>query len=378
MKFIPDDAPDMWLKAGVRVQGTFENRSTNYHGGNTNGVKNDNTSLADAYLRRVRFEVSAGFGHGTSYTMDIRNDHSNFGVDNAVGHFHVGDAYVKIKKPFDTSLINFKLFRSKIDVSRTETVKSARVIVYNRPYVADIAAQYISASRRAANIQMYGDYKKKFHYQIATGDSSSPEKITDASGEKAADNGFTVTNQSFFVGGKVRLSPFDGWEEKKRTETYFGNLNGTSTTKNSSGAVTNIASFNKSRSLINAEISAHYHGFFVQAEYFKFTNAVYKWKPATGNIKTSDSTGWYVTSEYVMPELGYTAPFFRYESQNRYAGAKDAVVTSALAGVNWYLKGNTIKAGIVYQQDHFGADAVNNGGFAKDVQKIRVTSQFFF
>ena len=387
MKFVPDDAPDMWFKAGVRIQGTFENESIDY-----NGVK-DNTNLNDAYLRRVRFEVAAGFGHGTSFVMDVRNDKSNYGIENKEGTFNVGDAYVKIKKPFDTSLVNFKLFRGKIDVSRTETVKSARVIAYDRPYVADIAAQYISFNRRGSNVQMYGDWEKKIHYQIASGAATSPSKILDAEGDKAGDEDFKITEQSFFVGGKVVLSPFDGWEETKRTETYFGQgkhfsigaaywlvptLKGTSTTKDSNGTTTNIAAFDKSRSLINLEISAHYHGFFVQAEYFKFGNAVKKWKPSTGDVETSDSEGWYVTSEYVVPEYNFIAPFARYESHDRYKDADDAVVTSMLAGVNWYLMGNSIKAGIYYQQDHFGVDAADNSGSEKDVKRIRVTSQFFF
>ena len=58
--------------------------------------------------------------------------------------------YLKISKPFDTSLVNFRLYRAKIDVSRTETVKSAYVVAYDRPLVADAAAQFISFNRRAA------------------------------------------------------------------------------------------------------------------------------------------------------------------------------------------------------------------------------------
>jgi hypothetical protein len=387
MKFIPEDAPDMWLKAGVRIQGTYENLFTDY-----NGVKT-NTDINDAYLRRVRFEVAAGFGKHASFVMDVRNDKSNHGIENTEGVFNVGDAYVKIKKPFDTSLVNFKLYRAKIDVSRTETVKSARVIAYDRPYVADIAAQYISFNRRGANVQMYGDWKKKIHYQIAAGSASSPTKILDAAGDKASSDAIDIDEQTFFYGGKIRLSPFDGWEETKRTETYFGKgkhlsvgasywsvptLKGT----NSNTAINpDGAAFDLNRELINIEASAHYYGFFVQAEYFKFKDAVNDW--AADTIETGDSNGWYVTSEYVMPDLGYVAPFVRYESHDRYENTDDTTVTSALAGVNWYLRGNTTKVGVIYQQDHFDKNAARNedaagNSFEKDVRIIRVTSQWFF
>ena len=382
MKFIPEDAPDMWLKAGVRIQGTYENKHTDYNGAETN------TNINDAYLRRVRFEVAAGFGKHASFVMDVRNDKSNYTIQNDEGNFNVGDAYVKIKKPFDTSLVNFKLYRAKIDISRTETVKSARVIAYDRPYVADIAAQYISFNRRGANVQMYGDWNKKIHYQIAAGSASSPTKILDAAGDKASSDNISIDQQSFFYGGKVRLSPFDGWEETKRTETYFGQgkhlsvgasywsvptLKGT----NSNTAINpDGAAFDLNRELINIEASAHYYGFFIQGEYFKFKDAVNDW--AADTIETGDSSGWYVTSEYVMPELGYVAPFVRYESHDRYENTDDTTVTSALAGVNWYLRGNTTKVGFIYQQDHFDINAADNNGFEKDVRIIRVTSQWFF
>jgi len=384
MKFVPEDNPDMWLKIGVRVQGTMESKQVDYKG---SGKLDED--LNDAYLRRVRLEIAAGFGYGISFVMDIRNDKSNYGIENDEGNFNVGDAYLKIKKPFDTSLINFKLYRAKIDVSRTETVKSARVIAYDRPYVADIAAQYISFNRRGANIQMYGDYEKKIHYQVAFGSATSPNKIKDAIDSKQSSVA-NVSNQSFFYGGKIILSPFDGWEETSRTESYFGKGKhfsvgaGYWVVPSMEGTVTNLVGndvkYDLKHKLINLEASMHYKGLFLQAEYFKFEDFVQSWDISkTGNqLVTGDSSGWYVTGEYVIPELGYIAPFFRYENHDRFEKANDATVTSAMGGLNWYLKGNTIKAGVYYQKDNYGEDAVSNSGYEKDVEYFRLTSQFFF
>lgn len=44
-------------------------------------------------------------------------------------------------------------------------------------------------------------------------------------------------------------------------------------------------------------------------EYFEFKDSVQDWTPASGQIETGDSSGWYVTGEDVMPELSYIAPF---------------------------------------------------------------------
>ncbi|MEA1916972.1 MAG: porin [Campylobacterota bacterium] len=370
MKFVADDNPNMWLKAGVRIQGTFENTRT-VNNVSTNGI----TSIAnDAYLRRVRFEVAAGFNKWTSFVMDVRNDKANYGVDNGEGDFNVGDAYVKIKKPFSTSLINFKLFRAKIDVSRTETVKSARVIAYDRPKVADAAAQYISHNRRATNAQMYGNWNKKVHYQVAFGDATYEGKLADGRGKKDGE----ITSQSFFYGGKVVLSPFDGWEETKRTESYFGvgkhvalgaAFWSVPDIKAKGVTAPGIELNNK---LLNIEASAHYKNFFIQAEYFKFYDVVKDWNAAA--LTTGESSGWYATSEYVIPSLGYIAPFIRYESWDKFeTGPGDYKFTSTMGGVNWYLMGNSIKAGLTYTSEKYGVDTGD-----KDNDIIRLTSQFFF
>ena len=378
MKFVPQDALEMWFKAGVRIQGTYENVATDYK-----DVTKDDTNLNDAYLRRVRFEVAAGFGKHSSFVMDVRNDKSNYGIENAEGNFNVGDAYLKVKKPFDTSLVNFKFYRAKIDVSRTETVKSARVIAYDRPYVADAAAQYISFNRRGANAQIYGDWEKKIHYQLATGSASSPDKVLDAAGVKGSSASVDLSEQSFFYGGKIRISPFSGWEETKRTETYFGEGKHISVgasywmipkMKGDATTASGTAQFDLKRELINIEASAHYQGFFIQGEYFKFNDAVEQWD-INGTVNTGTSSGWYATSEYVFTDFYYIAPFVRYESWNRFEKVDGYSMTSTLAGINWYLRGNTTKVGFVYQKDSFEKNFYKG---ESDVTKMRIVSQWFF
>ncbi len=366
MKFVPEDNKDMWFKAGVRIQGTFENVNPS-----------DGSSQSDAYLRRTRFEAQAGFGKHASFVMDIRNDKVNID-QKGEQTFNVGDAYVNIKKPFDTSLVNFKLYRAKIDVSRTETVKSARVIAYDRPKVADYAAQYITHNRRGTNAQMYGDWEKKIHYQIATGDATYEGSLDDASGT-AVDEvpGGGITKQSFFYGGKIILSPFDGWEETQRTETYMGEgkhfeigagywaVNSIQV-ENTAGAADDLKN-----ELINLEMSAHYKGLFVQAEYFKLKDVVEDFGAVT--LNTGNSTGWYATSEYVIPELAYLAPFVRYEKWDKFDDLDGYDYTAKMAGVNWYLRGNTTKVGLYMQKENFGTNIGDN-----DVTTVRLTSQWFF
>ncbi len=371
MKIVPQDNKDMWLKMGIRLQGTFEDKRTTQ-----GGVE---TSNQDAYLRRTRLEVQAGFSKTSSFVMDIRNDKVNTD-DKGEQTFNVGDAYLKIKKPFGTSAVNFKLYRAKIDVSRTETVKSARVIAYDRPKVADEAAQYITHNRRGTNAQVYGDFfNKKVWYQLAAGDATFSGKFSDAQGNDLKGDGGTTTGtsiarQTFFHGGKIKISPFTGWEEGTVTETYMGKGKHF-TIGGSYWAVPKIVTKNGvelERELINAEVSAHYKGLFVQAEYFKFNDVIDDITVATA-LTTGKSSGYYVTGEYVMPNLGYTAPFFRYENWDKFEGKDGYDFRSRIYGVNWYLRGNTTKFGIIVQNDDYEANIGN-----KKVESYRVTTQWFF
>jgi len=377
MKFTASDNPDMWIKLGVRIQGTFENYKRDYSSTQeaTNGK--EDTNNWDAYLRRTRLEVAAGFTKHISYVMDIRNDKANY-QDDGEGTFNVGDAYLQIKKPFGTSLVNYKLYRGKIDVSRTETVKSAYVLHYDRPHVADEAAQYITHNRRGTNAKMYGDWKKKIHYEVAFGDGVYSGKTVDASGAKlTAQANESLNQKSFFYGGKVVLSPFSGWEETKRTETYFAQGKhfeiGAAYWMSPNIAYTaNTVSQTIDHELINLEMSAHYKGAFVQAEYFQFDGVVKDW----ASSETGKSNGWYATGEYVIEQLGYIAPFVRYEKWDKYEDAapgEDYELESKIAGINWYLRGNTTKVGLVYQKDTLGEDI---GGYTDT--RAKLTTQWFF
>ncbi len=371
LKITAFDNPNMYVKIGVRLQATFENYKVDYADPTKDDINN-----WDAYLRRMRLEVGVGFSKHVSFTMDIRNDKSNY-QDKGEGHFNVGDAYLKIKKPFKKfgSLVNFKFYRGKIDVSRTETVKSAWVVHYDRPHVADEAAQFISHNRRATNAQVYGHYKHIFHYQLAFGDAIYSGKFKDATEYKdLKSKGGKIVEQDYFYGGKVFVSP-PGWEEKKRTETYFGKGKHFEVGvgywvvpkikyKDPSNNLHEI-----DRTLINYEISGHYKGLFIQAEYFDFDGVVKDW---TTN-ETGKSKGWYITGEYVIPEFYYVAPFVRYEKWDRWDDGGDYTLKSTVAGINWYLRGNTTKVGIAYQIDDYGADIGD-----KKVKRLKFVSQWFF
>jgi hypothetical protein len=123
-------------------------------------------------------------------------------------------------------------------------------------------------------------------------------------------------------------------------------------------------------------MSAHYKGFFVQAEYFKMKDVVEDFSAPV--LNKGKSTGWYATSEYVIPELAYLAPFVRYEKWDKFDNVDGYDYTAKMAGVNWYLRGNTTKVGLYVQKENFGDKISDNGTTEEDVTTVRLTSQWFF
>jgi len=369
IKITSQDNPELKFHLGVRFQGSAEYANSRADDGGGFG-----DGEWDFFARRVRLEVGANFSKNVKFFMDLRNDRANQD-DGGEGDFNVGDAKLTIKNIFDQKWLNMAIYRAKVDVSRTETVKSAFVIGYDRAAIADSAANWVSQNRRASNIQLFGDLKKKLHYQLVVGDGLNGSSFRDAINGRAAG----ISGQGTpLLGGKIRFSPFDGWEETKRTETYFGEgrhfsvgvgqffLEGIDLETGGPAGNTEI-----DRRLTNIELSAHYGGAFIQSEYFLFDGAVEDLSAATLNV--GDAEGWYVLGEYVFPELGYIAPFARYDNWDRFSDADGYNQETIVAGINWYLRGNTTKVGVNYQRDNFESSTAQD-----DSNTIRLTSQFFF
>lgn len=365
LKFKAQDS-DMYLALGMRFQTAFESGKKEYANG-------DNISYNDAYMRRVRLNMEAGFTKDISMVMDLRNDNANRG-DSGEQQFRIGNAYINFDKPFDSSLVNFRLGRTKIDVSRMHTVSSGEQIHHDRVFVGDAAAQYITHNRRGTNTQVFGNWDKKIHYQIAFGDGVNSETTVDANGKKLSDVA-EIESQNFFYGGKIKFSPFEGWEEEKLTQTYFGQgkhftvgaaywKTGNIKTTDTVGTIDN--------ELTNIELSAHYDGLSMSAEYYHFGNVVKNW----GSTDMGTSDGWYATTEYVFTDYSFIAPFVRYESWDKYKesiAGENYDFRSKLAGVNWYIRGNRIKASLALQKDKYGKSI----GDYTDT-RYKFTTQWFF
>lgn len=338
------------LRLGIRLQAIMSHT--------TKDEGNSTISLNDVYMRRTRFNVGAKLPYNMTFYMDIRNDKVNRN-DSGEGSFNVGDAYIK----GGSKTLSWKILRGKVDVSRSQTVSSSRLVFLNRANVSNFASQYVSHNRRATNFQANGWLFDKLHYHLVLGDGVQNDKFVDAQGT-AADS---ITKQNFMYGGKLKYSPFTGWEDKKVKETYYGkgkhfSLGLGAFTLDGVQYRSSSTDFRVDRSLYNAEVSFHYFGFNFIGEYFIFDGQI---KDLATNTDQGRGEGGYVTLEYTLTQLHHLAPFMRLESWNKFEDEKGFGLNSQVFGLNYYLNGEKMRIGLAYTN-------LNAEAQLKEVSQTRV------
>lgn len=309
----------------------------------------DQTHNTDFYVRRMRLMVEVNYLENWKFYADIRNDDVNK-KDGGESDFNLGDAFLETKVQGG----KVRLLRAKVDVSRTETVSSARLLFLNRASIADQAAQYVSHNRRATNAQYLGKIGDKFSYQIVAGDGATSSKFVDANGNTPD----SINRQNMMVGSRVRFSPLSNYKPKKLTEVYYGTgktfdigfgvfntSNIEITHKRADGTSRNRAA---SRTLYNAELSYAEGPFTVLLESFRFDG---QFEDLTSSSRLGSSSGHMIQTEYVFNN--FYAPYFRYETWDHFDQESDYTQNAYVIGLNRYLKGEKMRYGLFYTHDTF-------------------------
>lgn len=327
------------LKLGTRIQAIAKQLQTT----DSNDDKSHNT---DFYIRRMRLMLEIKYTEGWKFYADIRNDDVGK-FDKGEQDFNIGDAFLE-KKLNDS--MRLRLLRAKVDVSRTQTVSSARLLFLNRASIADHASQYVSHNRRAANAQLVGRFAEMFDYQLVIGDGVHSNKFYDAFDNTPSDG---IVSQNAMIGAKIRVSPFKGARETKLREAYFGKEKvisfafgafNTSNIKIDNGT----DEYTTSRTLYNLEANYHEGPLTILAEGFKFDGEFYN---LTNSNRIGSSSGYVIQGEYCLEN--YFAPFVRFETWDRFNQEDDMLHNAYVFGVNRYLKGEKFRYGVFYTNDQF-------------------------
>jgi hypothetical protein len=350
------------FRLGTRLQSVMVNEEVEKRTGAV-------TSTQDFFLRRARLQVGLSWGNGWSQYFDIRNDKINKG-NSGEGDFNLGDASLQYKKVSGDFVYKTKFFRSKVDVSRSSTVSSSRLLYLNRVKSVDFASNYISHNRRATNLQWNGSYKNRIDWHLVSGDSVESGSFDDVKGENAE----SISQDKFMVGAKVRFHIFEN-KSKKITETFFdgedhftigaGAFHLPEFTVTYSGT-----SFKQERNLINTELSFHMGNFTLLSEYFNFSSISedFTVNPSAHN----ESEAFYVQGEYKIVDKWRL--FYRYEYWNKAKSKSDYDLRHYVLGVNHYIDNNNVRIGAYYDQVDYGSKLSSN----KSSKSLLLTAMLHF
>lgn len=327
------------LRLGTRIQALAAISET--------AQDNEKLINTDFHVRRMRLMIEVNYIEGWKFYADIRNDEVNK-EDKGEQDFNVGDAFLQKK----VSSGKVRLLRAKVDVSRTQTVSSARLLYMNRSSIADHAAHYVSHNRRATNIQYLGEVGERLNYQFVIGDGVYSSKFFDAKRNRASN----IIRQNAMIGTRIRYAPLEGYQQQKLTETYYGKdrvfevgfgAYNTSNIELSNGT----QELQTSRTLYNAEVT------FVKGPFSIFTE-LYSFQGEFEDLTTSDrigsSSGWTVQGEYFFDN--FIAPYYRISKWNRFDQEDGFDQDSYVVGLNCYLKGEKFRYGVFYTHDEFGEE----------------------
>ncbi len=308
------------------------------------GVHNFDTGFKDLYLRRARVNLQYQTQRHHMIYMDLRNDNLNEG-DQGEGSLSIGDAFYEI--PIDSPFIDdITLFRSKVDVSYSQTASSKDLIHPNRSRVSDYASNFVVHNRRATNLQANGG-NDWLTYQLVISDGIQSEEVEKLSGTTTISN---ISKQDLTYGAKARFYLWNGVDNKKAElqETFYG---AKKTLSFGLGAFVNPKiqytlsdgrKISHSRTLYNGEISFAYNHFRFLAEGFLFKGDILD----PSQSRFGDAWGTYMRSEYI---LGKVAPYIGLNYLRRDKNQRDSYETSQLVGINYYAQKKSRRYGISFE-----------------------------
>ena len=330
------------VRLGARFQGILSHD-------NTKGVQ-------DFYLRRTRLNFE--FKHKNStFFFDLRNDNANQG-DGGERSFNVGDGYWKIDLQ-QYGINNIKLFRSKVDVSYSQTSSSKHLLNPDRTTIAEHASTFIVHNRRAVNAQINGNYKN-LHYHIVASDGVQSSSLVDSKGNQVSG----LDGQKLTLGAKVRYFFIGDARKNKVQDTFYGLresfsvgighfVNNKINVLNSLGVV---KSFSMNRALTNVELSIAMSRLRFLAESFIFRDDIVGDLMNASNKEDilGSSRGYYAQMEYFITEK--IAPYITLEEFNQNTSLDDATLVASTLGLNFYQQVQMQRFGLAYQKSESGND----------------------
>ncbi|MBI4745286.1 MAG: hypothetical protein HY786_01765 [Deltaproteobacteria bacterium] len=348
-------------------------------------------SETDIYLRRLRLEMDGKLTKELKYNLTLemdKNGKSGKASASAANEVKVQYAYLDYKFA-DTAKLRFG--KAKLPYSRVSLSSSSKQLLIERPVTTE-AAKKVFDDYYQTNAMLHGSFAEGLiAYNLAMADGWENGNYLNGTEQKAdlvtgkvstVDKEGKVFKSAPLYIARVEVSP-PGFVEKSKSDAHLGE--GQHVTLGFSYAAEKSIEYStykgaasddsEDRTLMGADISAHFGGLTLQGEYIS-------WKIDYSNAATSDKepNGWYAQAGYFIPGINIE-PVVRYEiynhNSNAAAGADDTEEKDTTIGVNWYGKGHSFKIGANWINSAYGKNA---GALAnadkKDVYQVQ--AQLYF
>jgi len=331
-------------------------------------IKSDETTPTsyegetDFYLRRIRLELGGHIVKNLRFNLTLEGDKNSKAPGKSSNEVKILYAYgdYKIADPF-----SIRFGKAKLPYSRVSLTSSSKQLLIERPFSTEDAKKLFDDYYQA-HLLLHGKIAGgAVAYSLAGGDGWEPGSSV---------NGKTVHKSGPLYAARLELSPPE-WAEKSQSDAHLGKGRHLTVGANyaaQDGIEYASSPFEEDRSLWGADLSGHWEGFTFQGEY----NA---WKEEFTDPSSADKEpkGWYVQAGYFIPGVN-VEPAVRYEVYEQDSNKTDTEQRTVTVGVNWYLKGHSVKLSANYAMTEFDKNAK---GFLANVDKqndFQMQGQLYF
>jgi phosphate-selective porin len=318
-------------------------------------------SERDLFIRRAWLDLYGDLIKNLQYAVRLAAD--NVGRKLVDEETNVLNAYLDYTF-FDA--FSVRAGKAKLPYSRIGLSPSAKQLLIERPIFAAPGARVFDEYYQP-NLLVHGNiWEGVFAYNLAIAQGWDD-------GETLRP-GHTVRHAAPLYAGRVEFSP-PGWIEGKQSDAHLGK--GRHFTCGISYAVQNgieftESSFGEDRDLFGFDLSGHWKSLTAQLEYINWKEDFTE--PGKEDV---EPRGWYLHAGYFIKGINLE-PVVRYEDFDFDSNASDKGAKSWTVGVNWYLKGHSLKISANWVRTKFEQQAP--GRLASDDERdiFQFQVQFLF
>ncbi|MBI5562810.1 MAG: hypothetical protein HY894_08180 [Deltaproteobacteria bacterium] len=326
------------------------------------------TSTNDLYFRRARIELGGNLLTKTiKYKLELSAD--KWDKTGTAATVSLYNAYVEWTGDEAYTLI---VGKEKLPYSRVSLATDSQHLIIEPPVSAEDAKKVFG--KTDPYYQPKVAVKGRFLDGVAAYEVALADGWANGEGVETAP-ARTVYKSGVLAVGRIELSP-PGLAEKKKSDAHLGEGRhltlGADIARQGGIEYTTTQDYKETRTLRGFDLSGHYKGFTAQFEWNEWK--IDSTDPAVAGISPR---GWYTQAGYFVDGLN-VEPVARYEhygqdSKSRSKGEKDTTV-----GLNWYLKGHSLKTGVNWVHTKYGANAT--GKLANDGKKdiLQAQAQIYF